>query len=133
MVNEQLAEEESPSDDTVFYSAADGARASAYLHVGPSIMYPTGTYSTSDFRVDAEGQSNKVAYCAEANLGTPAGGNHPYRKLNKASSELDALKFIALTLQGEELEAVGDNMFSTTVGSRNKRYVYIHAKISVYV
>lgn len=130
LVNEQLAEEESASDDTVFYSAASDARASAYLHVGPYILYPGGGYRTSDFRVDADGKTNKVAYCAEANLGTPAGGNHPYAKLNKASSELDALKFIALTLQGEELETVGNQVFSTTIGNRNKRYVYIHAALA---
>ena len=130
LVNEQLAEEESASDDTVFYSAAGDARASAYLHVGPYILYPGGGYRTSDFRVDADGKTNKVAYCAEANLGTPAGGNHPYAKLNKVSSELDALKFIALTLQGEELETVGNQVFSTTIGNRNKRYVYIHAALA---
>ncbi len=130
LVNEQLAEEESASDDTVFYSAAGDARASAYLHVGPYILYPGGGYRTSDFRVDVDGKTNKVAYCAEANLGTPAGGNHPYAKLNKASSELDALKFIALTLQGEELETVGNQVFSTTIGNRNKRYVYIHAALA---
>ena len=130
LVNEQLAEEESASDDTVFYSAVGDARASAYLHVGPYILYPGGGYRTSDFRVDADGKTNKVAYCAEANLGTPAGGNHPYAKLNKASSELDALKFIALTLQGEELETVGNQVFSTTIGNRNKRYVYIHAALA---
>lgn len=130
LVNEQLAEEESASDDTVFYSAAGDTRASAYLHVGPYILYPGGGYRTSDFRVDADGKTNKVAYCAEANLGTPAGGNHPYAKLNKVSSELDALKFIALTLQGEELETVGNQVFSTTIGNRNKRYVYIHAALA---